>query len=73
MGDISERQARTIKPVIKEVTAEIKTKIEAGADPIETTCAVSISFVGAMRRPEVAARQKSNRTAKTGCVTRPTQ
>lgn len=40
---------------------------------IADACAVSISFVGAIRRPEVAARQKSNRTAKTGCVTQPTQ
>lgn len=38
--DISEAQARAIKPVIKEVAAEIKAKIVAGADPVETTYAV---------------------------------
>ena len=40
MVEISERQAREIKPVVKEVAAEIRGKVESGADPIQTTYAV---------------------------------
>lgn len=39
-SQITERQARDIKPVVKEVAAEIRAKVEAGADPIQTTYAV---------------------------------
>lgn len=40
MVEISERAAREIKPVIKEVTKEIKAKVAAGGEPIKTTYAV---------------------------------
>ena len=37
MVEISERAAREIKPALAAVTAEIKAKVAAGADPVTTT------------------------------------
>lgn len=37
VAQITHRDAQAIKPAIKEVSAEIKAKVEAGADPVQTT------------------------------------
>lgn len=38
--DITERTARAIKPVLSDVTEEIRSRVAAGADPVTTTYAV---------------------------------
>lgn len=55
--DISERQARDVKPVIKEVVAEVKEKVAAGADPAQATYEV-IEAKRVERKVETSAKPK---------------
>lgn len=55
--DISERQARDIKPVLPEVTQEIRERVERGEEPAQATYEV-IEAKRVERKPEPVAKPK---------------